>query len=106
VTAYYSVEEGQPYSHGPRSRAIKQNSPLVILTTEHAPSAADLTLSRAILLIKIDNRTDKKANKWPTICFLSLKNPALTIRERVALYATLGSLTRHFNRKHVSKLKE
>jgi hypothetical protein len=55
-------------------------------------------LSRAISSIK--------KNKRLTICFLCLGNPALPIRERVVSYATPGSLTRHFNRKYVSKIEE
>jgi hypothetical protein len=61
-------------------------------------SASDTALSQAILLIKTDKRLTK--------CFLCLGNPALTLREQVTSYATLGSLSRHFLRKHVRKLEE
>jgi hypothetical protein len=55
------------------------------------------TLSKAIPSIKGEKR--------PTICFVCLGNPSLTLRERVALYATSGSLSRHFVRKHVRRLQ-
>lgn len=54
-------------------------------------------LSKAIQSIKGDKR--------PTICFLCLRNPLLTIRKRVKSYATSSSLGRHFLRKYVSKLQ-
>ena len=96
VTAYCGVEEGQPSCRGPRGRRVK--APLASQAVELAQSPADHPLRRAISSIKKDKR--------PTICFLCLGNPALMIRERVVSYATPGSLTRHFNRKHVSKLEE
>jgi len=96
VTAYCGVEEGQPCCRGPRGRRAKVLSG--IEATDVAQLAPDTPLSRAISSIKKDKR--------PTICFLCLGNPALPIRERVVTYATPGSLTRHFNRKHVSKLEE
>jgi hypothetical protein len=96
VTVYCGVEEGQPCCRGPRGRRVKV--PPAIEAAELAQPAPDTPLSKAISSIKKDKR--------PTICFLCLGNPALPIRERVVLYATPGSLTRHFNRKHVSKLEE
>ena len=92
VTAYCGVEEGQPCCRGPRARRAKV--PSAIETADLAQPA----LSREILSIKKDKR--------PTICFLCLGNPPLPIRERAVSYATPGSLTRHFKRKHVSKLEE
>jgi len=95
VTAYCGVEEGQPCCRGPRGRATVLSAPKA---ADVAQPAADTLLSIAISSIKKDKR--------PTICFLCLGNPALPIRERVISYATPGSLTRHFNRKHASKLEE
>jgi hypothetical protein len=96
VTTYCGVEEGQACCCGPRGCRVQVST--AIETTALAQSTPDILLSRAISLIKNDSR--------PTICFLCLGNPALPIRERVVSYATPGSLTRHFNRKHVSKLEE
>jgi len=56
------------------------------------------SLSQAILSIKTERR--------PTKCFICLGNPSLTLRERVASYATPGSLSRHFFKKHVKKLED
>lgn len=57
--------------------------------------------SEALVRLKVRSK-----DKRPTIYFLCLRNPALTIHERVVLYVTPGSLSSHFNRKHVSKLEE
>jgi hypothetical protein len=91
ITAYYDVEEGPPSRRIQRGRPVKDNSPLILKTKE--PNA----LSKAIRSIKREKR--------PTKCFVCLRNPSLTLRERVASYATSGSLSRHFLRKHVSKLQ-
>ncbi|PQE05390.1 C2H2 finger domain-containing protein [Rutstroemia sp. NJR-2017a BBW] len=98
ITAYCGVEEGTPYRHGPRGRPAKSTVPVITKAAKLAPSASDITLSNAILSIKTDKR--------PTKCFLCLGNPALPLQERVTSYATPGSLSRHFLRRHVKKLKE
>jgi hypothetical protein len=96
VTAYCGVEEGQPCCRGPRGRRAKV--PPALEAADLSQPALDTPLSRAISSIKKDKR--------PTICFLCLGNPALSIRERIVSYATPGSLSRHFLRKHVRKLEE
>jgi hypothetical protein len=98
VTVYCGVEEGQPCRRGRHGHPVKGDVPTVIKAAEPARSAADITLSQAISSIK--------TNKRPTICFLCLGNPALSICERVASYATPSSLSKHFLRKHVRKLEE
>ncbi|KAG9236200.1 hypothetical protein BJ875DRAFT_503499 [Amylocarpus encephaloides] len=74
-----------------RGRTVKIDGPLVIKAKEPDP------LSEAIRSIKREER--------PTKCFVCLGNPSLPLRKRVASYATPGSLSRHFLRKHVSKLQ-
>lgn len=98
VTVYCVVEEGTPYCRGPRGCPAKGDAPTAAEAAKLATSASDIALSQATLSIKTDKR--------PTKCFLCLGNPALTLRERVASYATPGSLSRHFLRKHVRKLEE
>jgi hypothetical protein len=46
-----------------------------------------------------------KGEKRPTKYFVCLRNLSLILRERVASYVTSGSLSRHFLRKHVSRLQ-
>jgi hypothetical protein len=91
ITAYCSVEEGLASCRIQRGRLVKDNSPPVLKAEE--PDA----LSQAIRSIKREKR--------PTKCFVCLGNPSLTLRERVASYATSGSLSRHFLRKHVGRLQ-
>ncbi len=98
VTAYCGVEERIPYRRGRRGRPAKSDGPMVVKAKEPILTASDIVLSQAILSIKTDKR--------PIKCFLCLGNPALMLRERVASYATPGSLSRHFLRKHVKKLEE
>jgi hypothetical protein len=91
ITAYYSVEEGLASHHIQCGRLVKDDSPLVLKAEE--PNA----LSQAIRSIKREKRLTK--------CFVCLRNPSLTLHERVASYATSGSLSRHFLRKHVKRLQ-
>lgn len=98
VTAYCGVEEGISSRRGRLGRQGGHDTLTVVKVEEPARSWSDKALSQAISSIKTDKR--------PTICFLCLGNPALPIRERVVSYSTPGSLSRHFLRKHVRKLKE
>jgi hypothetical protein len=92
TTIYCGIEEGPASRRSQRGHPLKDDSPPVTKTQE-----SDI-LSQAIRSIK--------AEKRPIICFVCLGNPSLTLRERVVSYATPGSLSRHFLRKHVSKLEE
>ncbi|KAH6714545.1 hypothetical protein BKA61DRAFT_445857, partial [Leptodontidium sp. MPI-SDFR-AT-0119] len=58
----------------------------------------DVVLCKVISSI----RTDKR----PKVYFIYIRTLYLIISERVAEYANLGSLSRHFIRKHISKLKD
>lgn len=91
ITMYCGVEEGPATRWIPPRCTVKDDSPLVLKVEE-----CD-ALSQAVKSIKAETR--------PTTCFVCLGNPALTLRERVAKYATSGSLSRHFLRKHVRKLQ-
>jgi hypothetical protein len=72
--------------------------PPAIETIDLAQPTPKTPLSRVISAINKHKRL--------TIYFLYLGNLALLVRERVVSYTALDSLTRHFNRKHVRKLKE
>lgn len=91
ITAYCGVEEGPISRCTLRGRPTKDDSPPLVKFEEYD------AVSQAIQSIKSEKR--------PTKCFVCLGNPSLTLRERVASYATSGSLSRHFLRKHVSKLQ-
>lgn len=82
---------------GPIVRQIQRGCPVNEESPPAIKSEGPKALSKAIQSIKGENR--------PTKCFVCLGNPSLTIHERVASYATSGSLSRHFLRKHVSKLQ-
>src|SRR5947207_13717474 len=61
---------------------------MVVKAEEPAQSWSDIALSQAILWIGTEKR--------PTICFLCLGNPNLTIRERSLSVFKPGCLSKHF----------
>jgi hypothetical protein len=91
VTLYCGVEEGAP------SRHVRRGPPGTVVYSPVQAAKPDVALRQAISSIKTDKR--------PKVCFACIGNPHLTIGERVAEYSTPGSLSRHFVRKHVSKLQ-
>ncbi|KAL5312965.1 hypothetical protein ACEPPN_019391 [Leptodophora sp. 'Broadleaf-Isolate-01'] len=92
VTLYCGVEEGTP------SRHVRRGPPGMVVSPPVQAAEPDVALRKAISSI----RTDKR----PKVCFVCIGTPHLTMGERVAEYANPGSLSRHFVRKHVSKLKD
>ena len=90
VTLYCGVEEGTP------SRHVQRGPPGTVVSPPLQAAKPDVALRQAISSIKTDKR--------PKVCFCCIGNPHLTMRERVATYATTGSLSRHFRRKHVTKM--
>ncbi|KAL5325401.1 hypothetical protein ACEPPN_006526 [Leptodophora sp. 'Broadleaf-Isolate-01'] len=91
ITMYCGVEEGPNPRRNQRGRPLKDESPPVIQVKELD------ALSKAVQSIK--------GNKRPTICFVCLGNPSLTLHQRVVPFANPGSLSRHFRRKHVKKME-
>lgn len=95
VTAYCGVEEGTPCR---RVQIGQFANDMTVKPEKVIALASDSILNRAVLSIKTDKR--------PTMCFLYVGNPNLTMRERVVSYTNPGSLSRHFLRKHVKKLEK
>ena len=91
VTLYCGVEEGVP------SRHVRRSPPGTVVSPPVQAAEPAVALRKAISSI----RTDKR----PKVCFVCIGTPHLTMGERVAEYANSGSLSRHFVRKHVSKLE-
>jgi hypothetical protein len=101
-TVFCGVEEGRPTRRAIQSprrpapddgdsyRSAKRQR--VIIKDE-----ADNALRHAIDSVRVTSREDR-----PTICFICVGNPNIPLKARVAKYATPGSLTRHFLRKHVN----
>ncbi|KAG9242359.1 hypothetical protein BJ878DRAFT_583873 [Calycina marina] len=92
VTLYCGVEEGAP------SRHVRRGPHNTVVALLQQAAELDAVLRQAISSIKTDKRSK--------VCFCCIGSPHLTMRERVAEYATPGSLSRHFLRKHVSKLQD
>jgi hypothetical protein len=92
VTLYCGVEEGAP------SRHVRRGPLGTIVLPPVQAAEPDILLRRAISSLKTDKR--------PKVCFVCVGNPHLTLRERVVPYATPGSLSRHFFKRHVKKLED
>jgi len=93
VAAYCEVEEGETPKRGrprrPKTVAIKQ---------EDTRSPQEMELEAAMLLVLKEER--------PKICFLCLGNESLPFEKRTYSFSTPGDLSKHFNRKHLSKVKK
>jgi hypothetical protein len=101
-TVFCGVEEGRPTrraAQSPRRPApddedshpsAKRQRVVIKEETEDA-------LRHAIDSVRVTSPEDR-----PTICFVCVGNPNIPVKDRVAKYATPGSLTRHFSRKHVN----
>ena len=92
VTLYCGVEKGA------LSRHVRRGPPGTVVSPPLQAAELEVALRKAISSI----RTDKR----PKVCFVCIGTPHLTMGERVAEYANSGSLSRHFVRKHVSKLSD
>jgi hypothetical protein len=94
VAAYCKVEEGETPKGGrprrPKTVAIKRE--------EDTRSPQEIELEAATLLVLKEER--------PKICFLCLGNEGLSFEKRTYSFSTPGDLSKHFNRKHLSKVKK
>jgi hypothetical protein len=97
VTAYCGVEEGRSYNGSRPGRPATGGASTIVNTKGQPLSSPANPLSLAIASVKADKRLK--------ICFLCLGNSLLAMDERVKEYTTLGSLSRHFLRKHINKLQ-
>lgn len=102
VTAFCGVEEGRPTQRPVQSRrrqAVGDLDSCPSSKRRKSPAQDDkkFILQNAMDLVRI-----KSPDVRPTICFLCVGNPSLPLEKRVTKYATPGSLTRHFLRKHVN----
>lgn len=95
IIAFCDVEEGAPL----RPLHSRKREAAPILTEKQSLSQEDeevAKLSKAIKSVQIDSPSER-----PLTCFLCVGNPALAMTERIRKYNTPGSLTRHFQRRHV-----
>lgn len=96
VTAYCGVKERISYCGRRPSRPAGGGVPMAVKTEKPVQSDSDTVLSQAIMSVRTD--------KTPQICFLCVGNPGMPISKRIKRYATVGSLSGHFQR-HVTKLQ-
>jgi hypothetical protein len=98
VAAYCKFEEGGP----PRGRRpARQASLFPSAKTDPQLAAAraeDQALSAAMLSVFTEKR--------PLTCFVCLGRRSLPFEDRVYAFASPGDLTKHFKRKHLSRIIE
>ena len=102
VSAFCGVEEGRPVPRLTKSsRRLELDDNLSCPPTKRPRRSSgdthDDILHQAMETVRVKSRANR-----PSICFLCVGNHTLSLKDRVAKYATSGSLTRHFLRKHVN----
>lgn len=98
VAAYCRFEEGgSPRGRKPAKKASPVPSPDADPEVM-AARAEEQALSAAMLSVFTEKR--------PLICFVCLGQKSLPFEKRVYAFASLGDLTKHFKRKHLSQIKE
>jgi hypothetical protein len=101
-TVFCSVEEGRPTrraTQSPRRPAPDDGDSYHSAKRQRVviKDEADNALRDAIDSVRVTSREDR-----PTICFICVGSPNIPLKARIEKYATPGSLTRHFLRKHVN----
>ncbi|OJD27056.1 hypothetical protein ACJ73_01562 [Blastomyces percursus] len=102
MTAFCAVEEGQPTPRLTQScrRPVPDGGdpcPPAKRQRRLVEDDTETLLRQAMEAVRIKSQDDR-----PQVCFLCVGNPNLSLKGRIAKYATPGSLTRHFLRKHVN----
>jgi hypothetical protein len=98
VAAYCRFEEGG----SPRGRKL----------TRKASSLASPEVDPQVVAVKAEEQALKAAmllvfkEKRPLVCFVCLGRDSLEFEKRVYRFASPGDLTKHFKRKHLSKIRE
>ncbi|ODH16246.1 hypothetical protein ACO22_06374 [Paracoccidioides brasiliensis] len=107
--AFCGVEEGRPsrrstQSHG---RPVPDDddddiSPPTKRQRRLTEDDTETVLRKTMDSVRIDPRMDSQKEQRPRVCFLCVGNPNCSLKDRIKEYATPGSLTRHFLRRHVN----
>ncbi|EDN03747.1 conserved hypothetical protein [Histoplasma mississippiense (nom. inval.)] len=107
--AFCGVEEGRP-SRRPtqtRGRPTVDDDPCPP-TKRQRCSVKDNTevlLHQAMESVQAKSTAEQPQTCFrPRVCFLCVGNPSCTLEDRIMKYATSGSLTRHFLRRHINPL--
>jgi hypothetical protein len=98
VAAYCKFEEGGP-PRGRKPARSNASPPTVDADPQVTAARAEEQVLRAAMLSVF---TEKR----PRECFVCLARISLPVDKRVFKFKTPGDLTKHFKRKHLSKIKE
>ncbi|KAF4228079.1 hypothetical protein CNMCM6805_002465 [Aspergillus fumigatiaffinis] len=102
VAAFCGVEEGRPTPRANQCRRRKAVDDIDPCSSPKRHKTLTQDNVESILQDAMESVRVKFAEVRPTMCFLCVGNPDLPLEKRVAKYATPGSITRHFLRKHVN----
>lgn len=100
IQALYSVVWKKADPHVNQCNLVAGDEDSTFPAKRQRLSMADNTneqLSHAIKSVQT-----KSSEQRPTVCFVCVGNPSIPLKERITKYATTGSLTRHYLRKHVN----
>ena len=102
VIAFCDVQEGYPtrQPNANKKRRATDALPPTSARRQGSPRVDDVETAfrQAMASVCI-----KSAGERPTICFLCVANSKLPAMERLRVYSTPGSLTRHFIDKHIKR---
>lgn len=99
VVAFCDMQEGAPLRPLQSRKRLATEAEIPTQTKRQDSSKEGeevISLHQAIKSVQTVSKSER-----PLICFLCVGNPSLAIKERTWKYKTPGSLTRHFQRKHV-----
>ncbi|KAF2193597.1 C2H2 finger domain protein [Zopfia rhizophila CBS 207.26] len=102
IIAYCNIEEGGT-PRVQRARGSTVRDPPVAVKREgvELQEAVDPP-DKALEAAKVSVYKEKR----PTICWVCLGNEGLPIKDRIHSFYTPGDLTKHFNKKHLKKVRE
>ncbi|EDN05363.1 conserved hypothetical protein [Histoplasma mississippiense (nom. inval.)] len=104
--AFCGVEEGRPLrqSTQSRSRPARDDDPSPPAKPQRrSEDDTEFLLRQAIESVQVKSTASQSRSCFrPRVCFLCVGNPSCSLKDRIMKYATRGSLTRHFQRRHIN----
>ncbi|EDN05279.1 conserved hypothetical protein [Histoplasma mississippiense (nom. inval.)] len=102
--AFCGVEEGRP-SRRPARRPAVDDDPYPPTKRQRClvKDLPEVLLHQAMESVQAKPTAEQPQTCFrPRVCFLCVGNPSCSLKDRIKKYATSGSLTRHFLRRHIN----
>ncbi|EDN08178.1 predicted protein [Histoplasma mississippiense (nom. inval.)] len=105
--AFCGMEEGRPSRRSTQSRSRPvpddDNPSPPAKRQRRSEDDTEFLLRQAIESVQVKSTANQsQACFRPRVCFLCVGNPSCSLKDRIMKYATPGSLTRHFQRRHIN----